>query len=115
MISSDKNIEFLVQLFDAIRKWMGVKAELMKVDAADKGVRILAALIFIVIFMFILSTISILLSVAIALTIGQYTGMAWAFVIMAFVHIVFFLLLIIFRSKWVVNPLVRLFSKILAH
>lgn len=110
MISSDKNVETFIQLIDALKSWAGVKAEYLKIDAADKGVRILAALIFIVVFLFFVFSISILLSIAIAIAISQFTGTAWAFVIMACAYLISFLLLIIFRKKFVTNPLVKFFS-----
>ena len=114
MISSDKNVDALLKLFESLKSWASVKAEILKIDAADKGVRILAALIFIVLFLFFVFSISILLSIAIALAISEFTGMAWAFVIMATVNLIVFLLLIILRKMWVVNPLVKFFSAILS-
>lgn len=113
MISSDKNVETVSQLFDAVKDWVGIKAEYLKLDAADKGVRILSALIFLVVFLFFVFSISILMSIAIAVAISSFVGMAWAFVIMAVLYVIMFLLLIVFRKKWVVNPLVRFFSLIL--
>jgi len=113
MISSDKNVETIAQLIDSLKNWAGVKAEYLKIDAADKGVRILAALIFIMLFLFFMFSISILLSIAIAMAISQFTGMAWAFVIMAVFYLILFLMLVIFRKQWVVNPLVKFFSLML--
>ncbi len=113
MISSDKNVEIVTQLFESIKDWVGTKAEYMKLDAADKGVRILSALIFLVVFLFFVFSISILMSIAIAMAISSFVGMAWAFVIMAVCYVIMFLLLIVFRKKWVVNPLVKFFSLIL--
>lgn len=113
MISSDKNVETFVQLIDSLKSWAGLKAEYLKIDAADKGVRILAALIFLVVFLFFVFSISILFSIAIALAISTFTGTAFAFVIMALVYVFAFLLLIIFRRRWVMNPLVKFFSLLL--
>ena len=113
MISSDKNIETITQLIDAIKDWLGVRAELLKIDAADKGVRILTALIFIVFSFFFGIVISIFLSLALALFIGEYTGMLWAFVIMAVAYLLVFLLLFIFRKILCLNPLMNLMAALL--
>lgn len=113
MVSSDKNIESIVQLIESLKSWAGVKAEYLKIDAADKGVRILAALVFLVVFLFFVFSISILMSIALALAISNFVGTAWAFVIMAFAYAFVFLLLIILRKQWVMNPLVKFFSLIL--
>lgn len=113
MMSSDKNVDLFVQLLESLKKWVGVKAELLKIDAADKGVRIIAGLIFVMLFMFFLFSMSILLSLALAAVISSYTGLAWSFVIMAVVYLVFFLAMIAFRKTLVVNPLVKFFSLLL--
>ncbi|MCQ2244838.1 MAG: phage holin family protein [Bacteroidaceae bacterium] len=113
MISSDKNVEIIVQLLESLKKWAGVKAELLKIEAADKGIRVIAAFIFIMMFMFFMFSISILLALALAVAIASYTGMAWAFVIMAVVYLVFFLATIAFRKKLIVNPLVKFFALLL--
>lgn len=110
MISSDKNVEAIAKLFDSVKDWASTKAEYMKLDAADKGVRILSALIFLVVFLFFVFSISILMSIAVAMAISSLVGMAWAFVIMAVFYVIMFLLLVVFRKKWVVNPLVKFFS-----
>lgn len=113
MISSDKNVETIARLVDSLKDWAGTKAEYLKIDAADKGVRILSALIFVMLFLFFFFSITILVAIAIAIGISSYTGMAWAFLIMATVYVILFLLLIIFRKQWVVNPLVKFFSLII--
>lgn len=113
MVSSDKNIESIVQLIESLKSWAGVKAEYLKIDAADKGVRILAALIFLVVFLFFVFSISILISIALALAISNFVGMAWSFVIMAFAYLLVFLLLIILKKQWIMNPIVKFFSLIL--
>mgnify|MGYP004448746351 CR=1 FL=1 len=110
MVSSDKNIDTAVQLIETLMKWVGVKSEILKMEAADKGVRLIAALVFLVLFLFFFFAISVFLSVAAAMAISPFTGEAWAFVILAVAYMLVFLLLIIMRKRWVINPLVRFFS-----
>lgn len=110
MISSDKNVEAIAKLVDSLKDWVGTKAEYLKIDAADKGVRILSALIFIMLFLFFMFSISILVAIALAMGLSSYIGMAWSFLILAVFYLIVFLLLVIFRKRWVVNPLVKFFS-----
>lgn len=110
MISSDKNVDAIAKLIDSLKNWASLKAEYLKIDAADKGVRILSALIFIMLFLFFMFSISILVAIAIAIGLSSLIGMAWSFLLLAVFYLIIFLLLVIFRKRWVVNPLVKFFS-----
>ena len=45
MFSSDKNVETIGQLVEVLKHYIGLRSEYMKLDAADKVVRLLTALI----------------------------------------------------------------------
>ena len=45
MFSSDKNIETIAQLVEQLKQYGGLKLEMLKLDATEKTVKIISALI----------------------------------------------------------------------
>ena len=37
MLSSDQNVETIAQLIEAVKHWLGLQAEFVKLDVVDRG------------------------------------------------------------------------------
>ena len=83
MFSSDKNVETIGQLVEVLKHYIGLRSEYMKLDAADKVVRLLTALIIGSLLLALLALALIYLSFAAAFAMADYVGLAPAFCIVA--------------------------------
>ena len=95
MFSSDKNVETIGQLVEVLKHYIGLKSEYMKLDATDKVVRLLTALIIGSLLLALLALALIYLSFAAAFAIADYVGLAPAFCIVAGAYL---LILVLFLS-----------------
>ena len=73
MFSSDKNVETIGQLVEVLKHYIGLRSEYMKLDAADKVVRLLTALI---IGSLLLALLAMRMPVAFALGFSGAVGLA---------------------------------------
>ena len=85
MFSTDKNIETIAQLIEAIRHYIGLRTKYMKLDVIDKIVRSLQPIM----------------------------GMAAAFACVAGAYFFVLLLFVVFRKRWIERPLVRFLASLL--
>lgn len=113
MLSSDKNVETFSQLIEVLKHYLGLQTEYVKLDVIDKVVRLLTAAALAILFFFILIAVLIFFSIALAFWLAAYTGTALAFLIMAFVHLLFFFVIMYFRGPWIEKPLVRFLASLL--
>lgn len=113
MLSSDKNVETIAQLIEVLKHYLGLQAEYLKLDVIDKVVRLLTAATLSVIFFFIIIAVVMYLSLAVAFWLGQYMGASWAFLSVGAVHLLLFLLFIVFRKPWIERPLIRFLASLL--
>ena len=112
MLSSDKNVETIAQLVEVLKHYLGLQTEYVKLDVIDKVVRLLtAASLTILFFMFIIAVL-LYFSFAVACWLASWVGMAKAFLIVSGVHLILFLLFIIFRKNWIEKPLVRFLASL---
>ena len=110
MFSSDKNVETIGQLVEVLKHYIGLRSEYMKLDVADKVVRLLAALI---IGSLLLALALIYLSFAAAFAMADYVGLAPAFCIVAGAYLLILVLFILFRHQWIEKPLVKFLASLL--
>ena len=113
MFSNDKNIETIGQLVDVIKHYVGLQNEYLRLDVIEKIVRLITALIIAAVGFLLILIIFIYLSFALAYAIGPHIGHGWAFLIVAGVYIIIFLLFLAFRKDWVEKPLVRFLAGLL--
>ena len=113
MLSSDKNVEKIAQLVRVLKHYLGLQAEYLKLDTIDKVVRLLTAIALAVVFFLIIIAVALMLSLSVAFWLGQYIGMAPAFLVMALVHLVVLVLFFVFRKPWIEKPLVRFLASLL--
>ena len=106
MFSTDKNIETIAQLIEAIRHYIGLRTKYMKLDVIDKIVRLLTAFI-------MMGLLLILLFLALIYALQPIMGMAAAFACVAGAYFLVLLLFVVFRKRWIERPLVRFLASLL--
>jgi hypothetical protein len=113
MLSSDKNVETIGQMVMVLRKYLQLQGEYFKLGAIDKAVRLIAAAALAFVLFMLLSAIGILLSIAFAFWLAQWTGAALAFVIVAALYLFFIIVVVNYRQAIIVRPLVRFLTQTL--
>ena len=112
MFSNDRNIETIGQLVEALKQYIGLQREYLKLDVIEKVVRLITAITLTVVLSLLVLIFLIYLSFAAAYALAPLVGTAWAFVIVA-VYLVIFLLVLIFRKRWIERPVVKFLASLL--
>ena len=113
MLSSDKNVESIAQLIEVLKHYLGLQTEYVKLDLIDKVVRLLTAAALANIFILIIIAMLMFFSVAFAFWISSFVGTAMAFLIVAILHLLIFVLFVIYRKPWIEKPLVHFLASLL--
>ena len=93
-------------LIDRVKSYVETRIELLKLKAIDKSSSFLSYLILIVLIIGIGFTVFILLSIALALFIGDLLGRSYyGFLIVAGIYIIAGLVVLIFRRRWIKAPI----------
>ena len=112
MLSSDKNVETIAQLLEVLRHYLGLQTEYLKFDVVDKVVRLFTAAALAIVFFLIIIAVLMFFSFAFAFWMAQYTGIALAFLIVAVLHLLVFIVFAIFRKDWIEKPLVHFLASL---
>ena len=113
MLSSDKNVESIAQLIEVLKHYLGLQTEYVKLDVIDKVVRLLTAAALAILFFMIIIAVFLYFSFAFAFWLSTYIGMALAFLIVALLHLLIFVLFLIYRKTWIQKPLVHFLATLL--
>ena len=113
MLSSDKNVESIAQLFEVVKHYLGLQTEYVKLDVIDKVVRLVTAAALAVVFFMIIAAVVIYFSFALAFWLANYIGTAGAFFLIGGMHLLILILFIIFRKSWIERPLVHFLADLL--
>jgi len=113
MLSSDKNIETIAELVEALKHYVGLQTEYVRLDATEKIVRLLTGATLFVLLFLILIVVLLFLSLGLAFWLSQSIGMVAAFLVVAGLHAVVLLLIYAFRHPWIERPLVRRLARLL--
>jgi len=113
MLSSDKNVETIADLFATLRHYVSVQAEYTKLDVIDKVVQLLTFAAVVIVSSVIMLFVVLFLSIMAAFWIAPYVGTVAAFAIMAGVYLFVFILFILFRKRWIERPLVKFLANML--
>lgn len=115
MLSSDKNIESIAQLIEAIKKYVELQKEYMKFDVIDKLVRLVTALTLFIIVLVLVIAVLFYLSFAIVYWIEPFVGIAGGYAVMAAIFFIVLILVLTKRKTWIEQPLIRLLANILLN
>ena len=113
MLSSDKNVESIAQLIEVLKHYLGLQTEYVKLDVIDKVVRLLTAAALAILFFMIIIAVFLYFSFAFAFWLSSFIGMALAFLIVALLHLLIFVLFFIYRKPWIQKPLVHFLATLL--
>ena len=110
MLSSDKNVESIAQLIEVLKHYLGLQAEYVKLDLIDKVASLLTAAALAIILFMIIVAVFLYFSFAFAFWISSFIGTAWAFLLVALLHVLTFILFLIYRKTWIEKPLIHFFA-----
>lgn len=113
MLSSDKNVETIAQLLEVLKHYLGLQTEYVKLDVIDKVVRLMTAAALAILFFLIIAAVFIYFSFALAFWLANFIGTATAFFLVGGLHLLIFILFIIFRKSWIEKPLVHFLADLL--
>lgn len=113
MLSSDKNVESIIELIEAIKDYIVLKKEYLKYDVVEKMVKLATALVVGVVMIILLSGLLFYLSFAAAYLLSPYLGEAGGFAAIAGFYLLIIILVLSNRKSWIERPLVRLLAGIL--
>ena len=115
MLSSDKNVESIAQLTEALKEYVGLQKEYLELNAIEKIVRLVTALTVAVVFIILGVAVLFYLSFAVVYWLEPLTGLGLAFFIVSLFFAVLLALVFIFRKSWIERPLVRFMANTLLN
>lgn len=115
MFSNDKNIENLAVLTEKIKDYIGLQKDLLQLNAVEKTVRVLTLLVLTIILSFFALLVVIFLSFAAAEALALIIPTPLAYLVIAAVYFVLFIMVYAKRQTWIQRPLVKLFADILTN
>lgn len=113
MFSTDKNVDTVRELIEALRQYVAFQKDLLQVNAVEKAVRLLTAVVLTAALSFLLLLVVIFLSFAAAWGLCQVVAQPLAFLAVAVAYALLFILVYAKRHAWIERPLVRAFADIL--
>lgn len=113
MLSSDKNVETIAQLIEALKHYLGLQTEYVKLDVIDKVVRLLTTATLAILLFLILIVVLLFASLGLAFWLSKHIGLTSAFMAVAALHAFVLLLVYAFRRPWIERPLVRYLARLL--
>lgn len=112
MLSSDKNIQSVTQLIEAIKDYIGLEKQCMKFDIIEKLVRLSMALILFML-VFVLSVgVLFYLSFALIYWLAPEIGWVSSYLIVAAIFLILLITVVCKRRTLIERPLTRLFADI---
>lgn len=113
MFSNDQNIETIGQLAEAVKHYVGLQGEYLKLDVTEKIVRLITAVTLSAVMTLLVILFLIYCSFAAAYALAPLVGQAAAFGIVAVFYLAVLLLFILFRRRWIERPMVRFLASLL--
>ena len=115
MLSSDKNVESIVELIDALKEHVDLQKEYLELNIIEKVVKLVTALTIAVIFVILGVAVLFYLTYAIVHWIAPLTGLALAYFLVAMFFAALLVLVCVFRKQWIERPLVRFLANTLLN
>jgi hypothetical protein len=115
MLSSDKNVESIVELIAALKEHVELQKEYLELNVIEKVVKLVTALTVAIIFVILGVAVLFYLTYAIVYWIAPFTGLAMAYFLVALFFAVLLALLYTFRKQWIERPLVRFLANTLLN
>ncbi len=113
MLSSDKNVETIGALLQAVVRYLELQKECVKSDVSGKVVQVLTMAALAVVGFLLAVAVLLHLSFAVAYWLSESIGLPMAFLLVGLAHLVLLAVVFLFRRQWIERPLVRLLGNIL--
>ena len=113
MLSSDKNVESIIELIESLKDYIVLKKDYLKYDVVEKMVKLSTALVVGIIMVILISGMLLYLSFSAVYLLTPYLGEAGGFAVIAAVYLLFIILVLVNRKAWIERPLVKLLASIL--
>lgn len=113
MLSNDQKVETIAELIKAVRDYLTLKTEYLRLDATEKVVRLLKAATLAVIVITVGCAVLLFASLALACALAKSMGMVAALLVVAAIYLFALMLIYIFRKPWIEKPLVRRLAQML--
>lgn len=115
MLSSDKNIETIGKLVEALKRYLELQKEYVKFDVIDKLVKLVTAFaLFVIVFVLVIAVL-FYLSFAAVYWLEPLLGTAGGFAVVALFFLVLLVVVLSHRKAWIERPLIRLLTQILVN
>ena len=108
MFSSDKNVETIAQLIEALKRYLGVQKEFLKLSVIEN-------LTLAVVFILLGFAVLFFMSFALVYWLAPLVGVALAFFIMALIYLALAFIVFTNRKAWIERPLVRFLADVLLN
>jgi hypothetical protein len=115
MFSSDKNIETISQLIEMVKHNIELRKEYARLDIVEKIVCLLSATAIAMLVGTLLTAVLLFASIAIAVWLSQFIGMAQSFLAVSAGYALLLLLVYVSRKSWIERPLVKYLSRLLLN
>ena len=115
MLSSDKNVESIVELIGALKEHVELQKEYLELNVIEKVVKLVTALTVAIIFIILGVAVLFYLTFALVYWLAPLTGHGLAFFLVALVFLCLLVLVCVFRKQWIEQPLVRFLANTLLN
>ena len=115
MLSSDKNVESIVELVETLKEHVELQKEYLELNVIEKVVKLVTALTVAIIFVILGVAVLFYLTFAIVYWMEPLTGLGLAFFLVAVFFVVLLSLVFAFRKQWIERPLVRFLANTLLN
>lgn len=113
MFSDDKSIDRIQQLFMEMKKYVELQKEYTKLELTEKLSILLSTLILVLLVVTLSMVALFYASFMLAYILEPYVGGLMAsFGIIAGFHLVLICLLVYFRKRWIINPMVKFLAEL---
>lgn len=112
MLSSEKNIEQIALLIEKLKRHLELRGEYFKLDAVEKTIKLLTALVSAAILLVLFFTVLFYLGFALASWLSSSIGVAGGYCAVAGLYLLLFLLVVIFRKAWIERPIFNFISRL---
>lgn len=102
----------LQSLWTEAKSYLELQKEYLKLDSAEKLSVLLSAVATAIVCLVLGLVALIFFVVAFALWLMKFVGGAWSFTIMGGVLLLFILIILLFRKRWIVQPVARFVAKL---
>lgn len=113
MFSDDNSLDRIQQLFTEIKKYVELQKEYTKLEITEKLSILLSTLILVLLVVTLSMVALFYASFMLAYILEPYVGgLMVSFGIIASFHLILISLLIYFRRKWIINPMVKFLAEL---